>query len=96
MTVYALVELEVTDRDAMGPYIVAVADTLGRYGGRFLVRAGKTEVVEGGLGQYPIKVIVEFPSRDAATAWYASPEYQAILPCRLANSRGNFLWVEGV
>ncbi|MCA8950201.1 MAG: DUF1330 domain-containing protein, partial [Planctomycetes bacterium] len=42
------------------------------------------------------KVIVEFPSMQAAKTWYDSDEYQAILPYRTANSTGNFVWLEGV
>jgi uncharacterized protein (DUF1330 family) len=96
MTVYALVELEITDMDGMRAYIAAVSDTITAHGGKYLVRAGKTEVVEGGLGEFPTKVVLEFPSMDAAKGWYASPEYQAIVPLRTNNSKANFVWVEGV
>ncbi len=96
MAVYALVELKVTDRAAMAPYIDAVEATITAHGGRFLVRAGATEVVEGDIGPYPVKVVVEFPSLDVARGWYASQEYQAILPDRLNNATGNFIWAQGV
>ncbi|HTO56698.1 MAG TPA: DUF1330 domain-containing protein [Pseudomonadales bacterium] len=96
MTVYALVELEVTDMAGMGPYMEAVPGTVAAHGGKYLVRAGKTEVVEGGLGEYPLKVILEFRSMDAAKRWYDSAEYRAILPHRQKNSKCNFVWVEGV
>ena len=96
MAVYAVVEVEIINIDGMAPYMVAVSDTIAEYGGKFLVRAGATEVVEGGLGEYPVKVIVEFPSKEAATGWYKSVGYQAILPYRTANSKCNFIWVDGV
>lgn len=95
MAVYALIELQITNADGLGPYVAAVSDTITSHGGKYLVRAGNTEVVEGGLGEYPVKVILEFPSMDAAKNWYNSPEYQAILPHRTANSKGNFVWAEG-
>jgi uncharacterized protein (DUF1330 family) len=95
MTAYALIELEITDRDGMGPYIAAVTDTITAHGGKYLVRAGRTEVVEGNLGEFPTKVVLEFPSMEAAKGWYGSPEYQAILPLRTKNSKANFVWVEG-
>jgi uncharacterized protein (DUF1330 family) len=41
------------------------------------------------------KVVIEFPSRAAAEAWYHGPEYQAILPHRLANSEGHIVLVDG-
>ncbi len=96
MAVYAIVELEITNMDGMGPYMEAVPNTIAAHGGKYLARAGNTEVVEGGLGEYPLKVILEFPSMDAAKGWYSSGEYQAILPHRTANSKCNFVWVEGV
>jgi uncharacterized protein (DUF1330 family) len=96
MTAYALVELEISDEAGMAPYFEAVPGTIAAHGGKYLVRAGNTEVAEGGLGEYPRKVILEFPSMTAAKGWYNSPEYQAILPYRTKNSKGNFVWVEGV
>ena len=96
MAVYALVELEITNMEGMAPYMEAVSDTVTAHGGKYLVRAGETEVAEGGLGEYPLKVIIEFPSREAAKGWYDSSEYQAILPHRTNNSKCNFIWVDGV
>lgn len=95
MAVYALVELKITNMDGMGPYMASVSDTIANHGGKYLVRAGNTEIVEGGLGEYPVKIVLEFPSMEAAKSWYNSVEYQAILPHRIANSNGNFVWVEG-
>jgi uncharacterized protein (DUF1330 family) len=95
VAVYALIELEITDMDGMGPYIAGVSDTISAHGGRYIVRAGATEVVEGGLGEFPTKVVLEFPSMAAAKGWYNSAEYQVILPHRRNSSKSNFVWVEG-
>ena len=95
MTAYALIELEVIDTEKIGPYMAAVSETVASHGGKYLVRPGATEVVEGGPGEYPLKVVLAFPSMKAAKGWYNSDAYQAILPHRLASSKGNFLWVEG-
>jgi uncharacterized protein (DUF1330 family) len=96
MAVYALVELEITNMEAMEPYIQGVPALITAHGGKYLVRAGATEVAEGRLGEYPLKVILEFPSMDAAKAWYESPEYQALLPYRTNNAKCNVVWVDGV
>lgn len=96
LAAYALIELEITNMDGMAPYVAAVSDTVTSHGGRYLVRPGPMNVVEGGVGEFPMKVVLEFPSMATAEAWYNSPEYQAILPHRLANSNGNFIWIEGV
>ena len=96
MAAYALVELTIDDADGMAPYIDKVADTVAAHGGKYLIRTHEAVVLEGTFGQYPIKVILEFPTIDAARDWYNSPEYQAILPARLNSSRGNFLLVAGL
>lgn len=96
MAAYLLVELEIKNMEAMEPYINAVAGTVAAHGGRYLIRGGNTEVAEGGIGEYPLKVILEFPSMAAGKAWYGSAQYQAILPFRQSNSKGNAIWVEGV
>ena len=95
MAVFAIVEVEVTNLDGMRPYIEAVPRTIAAHGGKYLVKAGNAEVVEGGLGEYPMKVILEFPSMNAAKSWYSSQEYQEILPFRTNNSKCNFIWLEG-
>lgn len=102
MTTYAIVELKITNLDDMGPYMAAVGGTIAAHGGKYLVRpgmeqlAGNAEVVEGGLDEYPVKVVLEFPSTAAAKGWYNCEEYQAILPYRTKNSKGRFLWIEGL
>ncbi len=96
MTAYALCELEVSDLQAMQPYLDGVAKTIATHGGKYLVAGQSPEVVEGGPGQFPVKVVLEFPSLDAFKTWYGSAEYQAILPYRQANSRSNFYVMDGV
>jgi uncharacterized protein (DUF1330 family) len=68
---------------------------LAQYGGRFLVRGGAAELIEGGPEPKRI-VILEFADTAAFRRWYDSPEYQKILPGRLDNSTGRAFIVEGV
>lgn len=96
MAAYAMVEITVNDNEGMGPYREKVADTVAAHGGKYLILGGETEVLEGNIGQHPTKVLLEFPSMDAARNWYNSAEYQEILPARLNSSSANFLIVEGV
>ena len=91
-----MVEITVDDNDGMGPYREKVADTVAAHGGKYLILGGETEVLEGNIGQHPTKVLLEFPSMDAARGWYHSAEYQEILPARLKSSTANFLLVQGV
>jgi uncharacterized protein (DUF1330 family) len=81
MPAYVIADVEVTDAERYAVYSAQVSATLEPYGGRFLVRGGATERIEGGW--LPARlVIIEFPSMDAAHRWYDSPEYQAILGIR--------------
>ena len=95
MSAYFVVELDITDQEAMEPYRAAVGATIEQYGGRFLARAGATELIEGGPEPKRV-VILEFADKAAFKRWYNSPEYQKILPGRLDNSTGRAFIVEGV
>jgi uncharacterized protein (DUF1330 family) len=95
MPAYFVAELETTNAAGMEPYRAAVPATIAQYGGRFLTRGGATELVEGGPEPKRI-VILEFADAAALKRWYNSPEYQKILPGRLANSTGRAFIVEGV
>ena len=87
MPVYLVAEVEITNRAGFEPYGAAVGATVTQYGGRFLVRGGATELIEGEPAPKTV-VILEFPDAAALKRWYDSPEYQEILPSRLDNSTG--------
>ncbi len=94
MPAYFVVELDTKNMDAMAEYRAAVPGTLAQYGGRFLVRGGATELVEGEPEPKRI-VILEFADAAAVKRWYHSPEYQQILPGRLENANCRAFIVEG-
>jgi uncharacterized protein (DUF1330 family) len=94
MPAYFVVELDVTNAEAMGPYRAAVPATLAQYGGRFLTRGGATELIEGGPPPKRV-VILEFADAAACKRWYNSPEYQKILPGRTSNSTARAFIVDG-
>ena len=95
MPAYLVAENEVTNPAGFAPYRAAVGATVTQYGGRFLVRGGATDLIEGGPPPKTI-VIIEFADTAALKRWYDSPEYQKILPSRLDNSTGRLFIVEGV
>ena len=88
MPAYFVAELDITNAAGIEAYRTAVPATLAQYGGRFVVRGGATELVEGGPEPKRI-VILEFADAAAIKRWYNSPEYQKILPNRLKNSTGS-------
>jgi uncharacterized protein (DUF1330 family) len=95
MPAYFVVELDTTNAAGIEPYRAAVPATIAQYGGRYLTRGGATELIEGGPEPKRI-VILEFADTAAVKRWYHSPEYQKILPIRLANSSSRAFIVEGV
>ena len=90
---YWIGHVTVDDPDAYQAYRQANAAAFAKYGGRFLVRGGAQEVVEGEMR--PRSVVIEFASRADAEACYHSPEYQAALALRLPVSRADIAIVDG-
>ena len=95
MAAYVVVEVQVHDQDAYAEYKAGVPATLAKYDGKFLVRGGKVETLEGGW--LPERfVLLEFPSVERAKEWWASPEYSAIKDIRYRNADSRMFVVEGV
>lgn len=90
MAAYLIADIDVHDPEHMKDYQKQVPDTLEPYGGRYLVRGGAYETLEGHWPAHRI-IVIEFPDLKSARAWYASPAYQEILPIRLRHSEAKFL-----
>jgi uncharacterized protein (DUF1330 family) len=93
MAAYVVNEIWVSEPERFQTYSVQVPPTLAPFGGRYVVRSGGTEAIEG---ESPGRIVIlEFPDRAAALAWRASPAYQAILPIRDATSTSRVYVVDG-
>jgi uncharacterized protein (DUF1330 family) len=95
MAAYVIAEVEVTDPALFEQYRRDVPATLTPFGGRFIVRGGACETLEGDW-QPKRLVILEFPDRDAATAWWRSDAYAGPKALRQRSARTQLLVVEGV
>jgi uncharacterized protein (DUF1330 family) len=95
MPAYLIADVEVVNPELYADYSAGVPATLEPYGGRFLVRGGATELIEGDWLPRRL-VVIEFPSADAARRWYESPEYQAILGIRHEAANARLILAEGV
>ncbi|WP_407151943.1 DUF1330 domain-containing protein [Bradyrhizobium sp. ORS 86] len=95
MPAYAISEVEMRDPVAFEAYRSLAANTIAQYGGRYIVRGGAAEVVEGGPSPKAI-VIVEFPTMAILREWYASPEYAEALKLRASALERRLIFVEGV
>ncbi|ULQ47501.1 DUF1330 domain-containing protein [Flagellatimonas centrodinii] len=95
MKTYVVAELTVTDPSWVGDYLRAVTPLVEAAGGRYLARTPRLERLEGDRPAPNTAVILEFPSRDAALAFYHSDAYQPWKAARLSGSNGDFLLVAG-
>jgi uncharacterized protein (DUF1330 family) len=93
MPAYIVAQLKVHDPAMFGRYREAVTPLVDRFGGRYRVRGGELDVLEGDW-PYPRLTIIEFQSKDAARLFYESPEYQKVLPLRQESADGTVVIVE--
>ena len=95
MPAYVIANVTVNDPVRYEDYRRLVSPTLAKYGGRFIARGGRIEVLEGDW--HPSRlVLLEFPSMESARAWWNSPEYSDAKQIRQATSEGTLLILEGV
>jgi uncharacterized protein (DUF1330 family) len=95
MTAYVIAEVEVTDPQAFEQYRREVPATLAAFNGRFVVRGGASETLEGDW-QPKRLVVLEFPDRTAAKAWWSSQAYAAPKALRQRSAKTQLLIVDGV
>jgi uncharacterized protein (DUF1330 family) len=90
---YWVARVDVHDEEGYKPYAAANPAIFRKYGGRFVVRAGKFECVEGASRSR--NVVIEFPDYAAALACYRSPEYKSNITVRLPHAKVDLIVVEG-
>jgi uncharacterized protein (DUF1330 family) len=91
---YWIAHVNITDPERYKDYVAANAAPLKKYGARFLVRAGESEVARGQLAGRR-HVVIEFDSYATAKACHESPEYQAAAQIRDQASTAEFIIIEG-
>jgi uncharacterized protein (DUF1330 family) len=92
---YIIADVTVTDPAAMEEYRRQVPATLTPFGGRFIVRGGAHQTLEGDWKPNRL-VIIEFPSLEQAKRWYDCEEYRVPKAMRLRAGRTNLVMVDGV
>ncbi|MBC8008365.1 MAG: DUF1330 domain-containing protein [Prolixibacteraceae bacterium] len=95
MSAYVIVDIDIHDPAVYDEYRKVVGPTLTQYGGKFVVRGGKIDILEGKWNPKRI-VILEFENAARARQWYDSEEYRAPKQIRMKASKGNLVLVEGV
>jgi uncharacterized protein (DUF1330 family) len=91
---YVIARITVTDPDAYSEYRNGVLATVEPHGGKYLVRGGPFDCLEG---EWPNErvVVIEFPSVEQARAWYQSEDYQTLAGIRQSASRGTLILIAG-
>ena len=92
MPAYVIGEADIINPNAMKEYGRMVMAAVHKYGGKYLARGARPQVLEGGPAHNVL--IIEFENADAARRWYASPEYQAAKAVRQGNSNLRLILVE--
>jgi uncharacterized protein (DUF1330 family) len=90
---YWIARVDVHNEDGYKPYALANPAIFKKFGGRFVVRGGKFDAVEG--QSRARNVVIEFPDYATAMACYNSPEYRDNIKVRVAHSTGDLIIVEG-
>ncbi len=92
---YVIFQETVFDQEAFDRYKSMSPKSIEQFGGSFLVRGGPVDVLEGEMSHERV-VVIEFPSAEAARAWYHSDEYADARDLRLKISRGDAILVQGI
>jgi uncharacterized protein (DUF1330 family) len=95
MKYYAVAELDVTDPGWVREYVANVTDMVERHGGRYLARSTRIEKLEGEREPPQVLLVIEWPSKEHADAFYESEEYAPYRESRRAGARNQFFLVAG-
>ncbi|GAA4730021.1 DUF1330 domain-containing protein [Flavisolibacter ginsenosidimutans] len=95
MAAYIIVEVDVHNPKEYEDYKKLTTASLSGYNGKFIVRGGATETLEGGWQAKRI-VVLEFPNKELAKQWWSSEEYAPAKALRQKNATTKMILVEGV
>lgn len=95
MAAYVITEIDITDSQGYEEYKRMGPPTVAAYGGKFIARGGKMEILEGSWSPKRV-VILQFDSVERAREWWASKEYSAAKQVRQRTAITNMIVVDGV
>lgn len=95
MSAYMIFDIDVSDPDGYKEYAQLAPATVAKYGGRYLIRGGPSETLEGDWHAKRL-VILKFESAAKAKAWLNSPEYAPARKLRHRYAKSNTILVEGI
>jgi uncharacterized protein (DUF1330 family) len=95
MPTYVIVDIDVTDPIRYEDYKLRAAPTVAAHGGRYIVRGGRVEALEGDWAPTRL-VVLEFPTAEQAKAWWSCEAYRPAKALRHATANTRMILVEGV
>jgi uncharacterized protein (DUF1330 family) len=96
MAAYVIARVQMRNPSWVAEYGPKVTELVAKHGGRFIVRGGASERLEGDTPLPSAIVVLEFPSKAQATAWYNDPAYAPLIKLRQTGSDADLVVVEGV
>ena len=95
MTYYSVLAVTPTSESWIPDYIGPANALVAKHGGRYLARTASHERLEGAGEDAALRIIIEWPSKDAAKAFMHDPEYLPHLEARTAGSNSHHFLIEG-
>lgn len=95
MPAYVMSQVSILNPDAVGRYAAEVPATVAAFGGRYIVLGGAVAVLEGAWDR-DLMVVIEFPDRATALAWYESEAYRPLRELRQGAVEALVLLADGV
>jgi uncharacterized protein (DUF1330 family) len=94
MAAYVILDIEITDPVRFEDYKRASTKVVAEFGGKFIVRGGTNEVLEGSWRPHRV-VVIEFESMEKVRTWWTSESYKKAKAIRLPAARVSAVLVEG-
>lgn len=95
MAAYIIVDVSITDPQEYEEYKKLTPATIAEYDGKFIVRGGQTETLEGDWQPERV-VVLEFPTYERAKAWWNSTNYTKAKVIRQRAAKTKMIVVDGV
>lgn len=95
MTAYSILEVTPHHQDWIPDYLPNTSKIIARHGGEYLARTAQHERIEGEGNDPALRILIKWPSVEAAKAFESDPEYRPHLEQRLTNSTSHHVIVEG-
>lgn len=94
MSIYMIIDLEITDPEVYAEYVEKVPAVIKKYGGKYVIRGGKITPLAGDWNPERI-VVLEFPSQEHVNKWALSPEQMPLAELRRKSTNARTIMVEG-